>query len=261
MSFEKPELLEYLVSRMKSYVDSNKTGANKANLAVKTGLSRATICKYLQDEVTSCPSAETAFKILRFFDGNQKSAVFLKEYFPDWWKTTGQFLSRSKSIQGSKGRVASEHQSVRFPFNKVHMKIFEKAMTANGVSDQWIVEHFGKSIGLPAKEELLHEGYIERQGTAYKLEERFVEDDIQRLAERVKIDCEAFPVDKFGQSAFMLKSDSTISAEARKNAVNAIKQCVEQVREIIMTDEESESIKEEFLKINIFGSWTNINEV
>lgn len=240
----KHEVGVFLQSECKKILDNCK---NLKMVEKNTGITERTIRRYASGESDLDPQVKTAFRILSYTHTPGQAALFLKEAYPTWWTSEGQFIT--DDLQN----LIEDNFEV---FTPVMEAIFSRAHTSLGVDDKWILENFGKLIGMPAKDKLIEANLIKKSDSKYQLAKKnYRINDDRALFSLIRAQCENFPVEDLGKNALVW----SICEMLPKEGIEEIKKLsVQHVKEKNMVLDKwinSNSPKTVLLKMTTFGDW------
>lgn len=240
---DKESIAERIVSELRHFLDESSKNT-LGTLSRKTGISKTTLSRYIQNEGSTKLTAENAFCLLSYFSSQFEAASLMKEAYPKWYGITGKFILEQKRMSMA-GRDSTH-------FKTPHYLIFEACLKNCSISEDEIIHRWGQEIGIVAANELIEFGYFAKDNSKYVIEDNFKDENYESMMKRIELECAHFPLENIGTTAFVWKLAEWMSYESREKSYEIMRKASVEIREIINKDSQK---KDAFFKINLFGNW------
>lgn len=237
-------LQKKLADHVRSFLDAGKPVSNKTYLAAKTGVTRQTITSYASNEYSTKPLPDCIYKLLSYFEGHDKAALYLKDSFPKWWDYHGQFVANYKFVSPDEP----------FEFEEVHAAILLQSNKKVGATNTWIKENYGIRYGLPARNDLIKLGLIRVEGdTNLNPEGKIDIQDYKSLISLIRANSSNFDHDKVGEQSFIWWIMELLPENTVNEITDILSDAIKKVRKARDEALKSDLPRTKLLHVNLFG--------
>lgn len=153
MTKEEISFLATLRNMLQAYIEKDEdNNRSYRQLAKRTKVAASTITRYAQGEVKSKPDAGNSFMILRELTGSSSKALqIMKPAYQDWYAGIGRLIRDDEEINTTMATLN---------LTRDHAKVLYKSYDNEGVSEAWIMKHYGETKGRELLDDLLLAEYI-----------------------------------------------------------------------------------------------------
>lgn len=241
----KHEVYRYVAKIVEKYLESGNSSRRCASLAKKSGCSRSTIKRLVEEEVTTI-HADTAWSLLKIFNGIEESLDIMEKAYPKWYKVHGEHWRDIQIKSLSAGHLV---------WNKARSHFLDRAGTM-GVTKDWVIKKYGEE-GLKDIKYLLENGIIEiRNGKYYTVHGLYTDSSVS-VIRRMIYNAKSFDHERVGDGYFWSRFVEALTDKHGEEFRELCRNFLSDTRELMKRNRSSTEIKRNFFILNLFGCLLN----
>ena len=234
----KEDVCQYIIDQLRKVVEK---GSSLSQISYRSGCSGTTIDRVYKGNVKSL-SSHNAFSLLCYLKGKNTALEIMDTAYPRWHRNFRQAFKDTNFI--SLDKIDWDEQSIW---------ILDMSCNDCGISEEEIIDRFGRVNGLEKANLLCDIGAIKRSENRYIGCRDWSDQNISSVKSRMEVDLKYLKLDKIDDGVFYSRKTRFYTEEGAKKRKLALQKYFIEIASIDENEEKLTMPKNFLVKECIFG--------